>query len=326
MRPLLLGAVMASSLSWPAFAISPSMEALVRSSNVPFQGTLIINGQTVVKVVHGAGDRRRQEILSPLRMKGDLMVDSGKTLWHFSPRTQKVDLSPTRQWGDRVADRLRLLSQNYRMGLVGKEKVAGRTVHVVELLPTHGDRGSQRLWLDQVHAVPLRIERRSARGKLLERSEFREIDFLDQVDPDLFLLELPQNVAVTTSVRLLAAGRTLADLGDQLPFAVKLPAYLPQGFEGMDMQLFESKGVKSLHWRLSDGLTTLSLFMTGKEHQPELPSSRALELAPKQKAHLLEHPGRRTLCWTADRVSYAMIGDLTEPELLKIARSTVLDN
>ncbi|MNK87404.1 Sigma-E factor regulatory protein RseB precursor [compost metagenome] len=326
MRPLLLGAFMAGTLSWPAFAVSPSMEALVRSSNVPFQGTLVINGQTVVKVVHGAGDRRRQEILAPMRMKGDLIVDNGKTLWHFSPRTQKVDLSPTRQWGDRVADRIRLLTQNYRMNVLGREKVAGRAVHVVELLPTHGSRSSQRLWLDQMHAVPLRLERLSPQGKLLERTEFRDIDFLDQVDPELFLLELPQNVAVTTSVRLLAAGRTLGDLGDQVPFAVKLPSYLPRGFEGMDVQLFESKGVKSLHWRLSDGLTTLSLFMTGKDHQPVMPSSRTIDLAPKQKAHLLEHPGRRTLCWTADRVSYAMVGDLNEDELLKIARSTVLDD
>lgn len=326
MRPLLLGAFLAGTLSWPAQAAAPSMEALVRSSNVPFQGTLVINGQTVVKVVHGSGDRRRQEILSPLRMKGDLIVDNGKTLWHFSPRTQKVDLSPTRQWGDRVADRLRLLTQNYRMNVVGSEKVAGRTVHVVDLQPTHANRGSQRLWLDQVHAVPLRIERRSAKGTVLERTEFREISFLDQVDPELFLLELPQNVAVTTSVRLLASGRTLGDLGDQVPFAVTLPAYLPVGFEGLDIQLFESKGVKSLHWRLTDGLTTLSLFMTDKNHQPELPSARTVELAPKQKAHLLEHPGRRTLCWTAQRASYAMVGDLTEAELLKIARSTVLDD
>jgi sigma-E factor negative regulatory protein RseB len=317
---------MAGSLGWPAWAVVPSLDALVRSSSVPYEGTMVINGRTVVKVVHGPGDRKRQEIVSPLRMKGDLIVDNGKTLWHFSPRTQKVDLSPTRQWGDRIADRLRLLTQNYRMKVMGREKVAGRPTHVVELQSTHANRGSQRLWLDHDHAVPLRIERRSAQGRLLERTEFSEIAFPDGVSSEHFRLELPDNVAVTTSVRLLASGRTADELGDLIPFPVQMPAYLPPGYELLDVHLFEAKGVKSLHWRLSDGLTTLSLFMTNKDHHPELRTAREIDLAPKQKAHLLEHPGRKTLCWKDERLGYAMVGELTEDELVKIARSTVSDD
>lgn len=324
MRALILGSLLAGTLGLPAWAVPPSLDALVRSSGVPYEGTMVINGRTIVKVVHGPGDRKRQEIVSPMRMKGDLIVDNGKTLWHFSPRTQNVDLSPTRQWGDRVADRLRLLTQNYKMKVLGRDKVAGRSAHIVELQSTHANRGSQRLWLDQDHAVPLRIERRSAHGHLLERTEFSEITFPAAVSSEHFRLELPDNVAVTTSVRLLASGRTLEELNSQLPFPVELPSYLPRGYELLDLHLFEAKGVKSLHWRLSDGLTTLSLFMTGKAHQPELRSAREIDLAPKQKAHLLEHPGRTTLCWTDDRLCYAMIGELTEDELIKIARSTVL--
>jgi negative regulator of sigma E activity len=196
----------------------------------------------------------------------------------------------------------------------------------VELQSTHANRGSQRLWLDQDHAVPLRIERRGAHGNLLERTEFSEISFPDGVNPEHFRLELPDNVAVTTSVRLLASGRTVDELGDLIPFPVQLPAYLPRGYELLDVHLFEAKGVKSLHWRLSDGLTTLSLFMTNKDHHPDLRAAREIDLAPKQKAHLLEHPGRKTLCWKDDRLGYAMVGELTEDELVKIARSTVLND
>lgn len=323
MRRLIFGGILVGSLSFPAMAVAPSLEALVSAGNVPYEGTLVINGDTVVRVVHGPGDLKRQEIVAPLRLKGDLIVDNGKTLWHFSPRTQKVDLSPTRQWGERTSERLRLLTQNYRMKVLGRERVAGRAVHIVELQSAHANRGSQRLWLDQVHAVPLRMERRSAKGRLLERNEFREIVFPDRVDPAHFLLELPPNVAVTTSVRFLASGRTLADLRDQLPFSVRLPAYLPGGFEVLDLHLFESKGVKSLHWRLSDGLSTLSLFLTDKAHHPELPASRAIDLAPGRKAHLVEHPGRRTLCWMDARLGYAMVGELAEDELIKVARSTL---
>ncbi len=325
MRALVLGALVVGTLGGPAFAVDPSLDALVRSGDVPYRGMLVINGETVVKVVHGTGDRKRQEIMSPGRMHGDLIVDNGKTFWHFSPRTQKVDLSPTRQWGERIADRLRLLTRNYRLKMVGCEMVAGRSANVVELRSSHPDRGSQRLWLDQDHAVPLRSERRNAQGRLVERNEFREISFPGQVDPSQFLLELPANVAITTSVRLLASGRTLADFHDSLPFAARLPAYLPSGFEGMDLHLFESKGVTSLHWRLSDGLATLSLFMTDRDHHPDLPTATAVALAPNREAHLVEQPGRRMLCWTDQRLGYAMVGDLSQSELVKVARSTLSD-
>lgn len=326
MRGLLLGALIAGSLSGPASAAEPSLDALVRASGVPYEGLLVINGQTIVRVRHGAGDRRRQEFVAPPRMKGDLIVDNGMTLWHFSPRTQKVELSPTRQWADRVPDRLRLLSRNYQMKVLGREKVAGRPTHVVELQPTHAGRPSQRLWLDQVHGVPLRVERRSARGQLLERSEFSEIAFPEAMDPAQFQLELPANAAVTTSVRLLASGRTFADLPEPLPFPARLPGFLPAGFEALDVHLFESKGVKSLHCRLSDGLTTLSLFMTDRVHHPELEKAREIDLSPGRKAHLIEQSGRRMLCWSDARNGYAMIGELPEGELLKVARSSKLDD
>jgi sigma-E factor negative regulatory protein RseB len=322
---LVLGSLLAGTLSWPAVAAEPSLEALVQSSNIPYEGLLVINGRTIVRVLHGAGDRRRQEFVAPPRMKGDLIVDNGMTLWHFSPRTQKVELSPTRQWAERVPDRLRLLTRNYRMKLLGSEKVAGRPAYVVDLQSTHPNRPSQRLWLDQTHAVPLRIERRGVGGILLERSEFSEIAFPEAVDSSQFQLALPHNAAVTTSVKVLASGRKLADLREPLPFPARLPDYLPGGFEALDVHLFESKGVKSLHCRLSDGLTTLSLFMTDKAHHPDLADARAVDLAPNRKAHVLEQSGRRMLCWSGDRTGYAMIGELSADELLKVARSSLVD-
>lgn len=324
MRALLLGTLIAGGLAAPGQAVEPSLDALVRSNDVPYEGMLVINGKTIVRVRHGAGDRRRQEFVAPPRMKGDLFVDNGMTLWHFSPRKQKVEISPTRQWAERVPDRLRLLTRNYQMKILGREKVAGRSAHVVELQPTHAGRPSQRLWLDQVHAVPLRIERRSAGGQLLERSEFSEIAFPETVDPAQFQLELPANAAVTNRVRLLASGRTFADLREPLPFPARLPGFLPAGFEAVDVHLFESKGVKSLHCRLSDGLTTLSLFMTNRVHHPEMEKAREVALAPGRKAQVIEQSGRRMLCWSDERIGYAMIGELPEDELLRVARSSKL--
>lgn len=323
MRVLILGSLMAGALSLPGFAAEPSFEALVRSSSVPYRGTLVINGATVVRVTHGAGDRKRQEIVEPLKLKGDLIVDNGKTLWHFSPRTHRIDLSPTRQWGERISERLRLLTRNYRLKLKGRDAVAGRPVHVVDLVSNHPNRGWQRLWLDQDHAVPLRVERHAPNGRLLERTEFREIDFPERLDPGEFHMELPNNAAVTTSVKLLASGRTLSEVRDQIPFEVRLPGFVPPGFEVLDLHLFESRGVKSLHWRLTDGLTTLSLFLTEREHHPEPPGARVVELVPGNRGLLLEQPDRRMLCWSDSALGYVIVGELTEGELIRVARSTL---
>lgn len=316
--PLPLLAIQPSSPAIPA----PSMATLVQSSQVPYLGEMIVNHRTRLRVWHGAGDRRRQEVLSPAAMMGELIVDNGRTRWHYSPRTQDVDVSPSSLSLRRPDTSERLLSSNFRLIAIGQETVAGRPTRIVELRSIYPARGSQRLWLDTATGLPLRIERRDPEGHLVESSEFTSIQVPAKLKSETFEFVVPSRAKVTTNVQVIASGRSLPELKTRLPFPVKMPTYLPPGFEVLDVHVIETKGVRSLHWRLSDGLDMLSLFQTNREHFAPRPALAEAFSSGLTQGYLVTHGDHRMLCWKTRAGAFTLIGDLGKAELDQIAAST----
>lgn len=300
----------------------PSFARLVQAGQIPYVGELVVNGRTVLKVTHGAGDRRRQEVVSPRRMAGELVVDNGKTRWHYSPRTRRVDITPSTLGLRRPLVSERLLSRNFKLEVGGRATLLGRPTRVVEIVPLHPDRPRQRLWMDVATGLPLRTEHLSPKGLVLDRSEFRSIQLNAPLKPDAFEFTLPPRAQVTTSVQVLDAGQSLDDLQTELQFTPRLPTYLPAGFEVLDVQVFENKGVRSVHWRLSDGLGMLSLFQATRDSMPAKPDEAREVTIEGSHGYVMGHGAHRMLCWEMPNGSYSLVGDLAENELTKIAAST----
>lgn len=300
----------------------PSFARLVQAGQIPYLGELVVNGRTVLRVTHGAGDRRRQEVVSPRRMAGELVVDNGRTRWHYSPRTRRVDITPSTLSLRRPLVSERLLSRNFRLEVGARATVLGRPTRIVEIVPLHPDRPRQRLWMDVATGLPLRTEHLSPKGLVLDKSEFRSIQLNATLKPDVFEFTLPPRAQVTTSVQVLASGQTLEDLTVELPFTPKLPSYLPAGFEVLDVQVFENKGVRSVHWRLSDGLGMLSLFQTTRDSMPTKPDDAREVAFEGSRGYVMGHGAHRMLCWEMPHGSYSLVGDLGENELTKTAAST----
>lgn len=319
-RPL-LAALLLGLAAAPSSAVPLSFAALVRSNQVPYQGELVINGKTVLRVSHGPGDRLRQEVIAPPALCGELIVDNGHTRWHYSPRTDRVDIAPSAASPLSPEADERLLARNFRLKVGKSASIAGHGATVVEVLPLHGERDSQRMWLDQATGLPLKIERRDSRGQLVETSEFRSLKAPVTLAADAFEFTLPPGARITNNVQLLASGRDLSDLKADLPFPVRLPSYLPEGFEVMDVHLFEAHEVRSLHWRLSDGLEVLSLFQTARQHHAEKPAG-AETVAVGHGDGFVTHHGRHLMIgWETDAGAFTLIGDLPQQELLRIAAS-----
>ncbi|HEY9897636.1 MAG TPA: sigma-E factor regulatory protein RseB domain-containing protein [Pantanalinema sp.] len=300
----------------------PSFARLVQAGQVPYVGELVVNGRTVLRVTHGAGDRRRQEVVSPARMAGELVVDNGKTRWHYSPRTQRVDITPSTLGLRRPMVSERLLSRNFRLEVGSRATVLGRPTRIVEIVPLHPGRSRQRLWMDVATGLALRTEHLSPSGLVLDRSEFRSIQVQTALKPDAFEFTLPPRAKVGSSVQVLASGQTLDEIDVELPFTPRLPSYLPAGFEVLDVQVFESKGVRNVHWRLSDGLGMLSLFQATRESMPPMPEDAREVTFEGGRGHVLGHGSHRMLCWEMPNGSYSLVGDLAQSELTKIAAST----
>lgn len=301
---------------------APSIATLVQSSQVPYLGEMVVNRQTRLRVWHGAGDRRRQEVLSPSAMMGELIVDNGRTRWHYSPRTQDVDVSPSSLSLRRAEISERLLSSNFRLTYVGQASIAGRPTRIVELHSIYPARDSQRLWLDTATGLPLRVERRDPEGSLVETSAFTSIQVPAKLSAETFEFVIPPRAKVTTNVQVIASGRSLPELKADLPFPVKMPTYLPPGFEVLDVHVIETRGVRSLHWRLSDGLDMLSLFQTNRENLAPKPALAEAFSSGRTQGYLITHGDHRMLCWKTREGAFTLIGDLGQAELDQIAAST----
>lgn len=308
----------------PAHAVNPTptFAQLVKAGQLPYRGELVINGRTVLRVSHGGPGRQRQEVLAPPDMAGELVIDNGHTRWHYSPRTGRVDIAPS-SYGLRRSDQNeRLLERNFQLRVIRLEAVAGRPATVVELRPRYQARMSQRLWLDTATGIPLRVQRINPQGAVIETNEFRHLVAPTAVAPSDFEFALPARAKVTSSVQMVAMGRSLADLKVPLPFGVRMPGYLPPGFEVMYVQLFETHGVRSIHWRLSDGLDTLSLFQTSRDHEAQRPEGAQDMALPNATGYMVGHGWHHMLCWDSSAGSFSLVGDLSPEELKRVAAST----
>lgn len=308
-------------LAAPAAAEPVTLARLVRARQVPYQGELVVNGKTVIRVSHGTGDRLRHEVLSPPTLVGELIVDNGRTRWHYSPRNQRVDVGPSSASPLSLDASERLLARNFRLVASGSRTIAGRATVLAELVPARSRLPVRRLWLDVATGLPLRTERLDRLGKVSEVSEFRQLRAPATVPPETFEFMVPAQARVTNTVQLVASGRSLAELQGQLPFTARLPGYLPEGFELMDVHLIETRGVQSLHLRLSDGLDILSLFQAGRVHQAMRPEAARSVQIGRTEGFLTQHGGHPMLCWATPDGAFTLMGDLDQGQLIKIGAS-----
>jgi outer membrane lipoprotein-sorting protein len=314
--------VLTAPWSPPALA-QPTFAELARAGQLPYRGELVINGRTIVRVSHGGPGLQRQEVLAPPDLAGELVVDNGQTRWHYSPRTMRVDLAPSSYGLRRPEHNQHLLERNFHLVVIRSEPVAGRPATEIELRPRYAGRNSQRLWIDAATGLPLKVQRLSPRGVVLETSEFRHLEPHATIGRSEFEFALPPRARVTSSVQVLAMGRSLADLHMPVPFPIRMPGYLPAGFDVMDVQIFERGGVRSVHWRLSDGLDMLSLFQTAREHEAPRPAGAQVVTLPHvATGFMVDHGPERMLCWQTGAGSFSLVGDLGPDELERIADST----
>ncbi|HEY9766040.1 MAG TPA: sigma-E factor regulatory protein RseB domain-containing protein [Chroococcales cyanobacterium] len=319
---LLGGLSLLLSLS-PAGATGLSIGGMLRAEmGLSYAGTKRLIGQTKFLFQHGPGGKNRIEYLSPPQLKGELVIDNGQARWHFSPRDGQLDISPSEASLRAPAFFERLLRANYRP-VFGKDSViAGRKVRCLDLLPIRSGRFRQRLWLDLATQLPLRVERRDQKGKLLDFSEFTAIDFLPKPRDEAFDLVLPSLARPTTVVDRVDYGKSLSEVRDSIDFPAELPAILPSGYEVLDVQVFDAKKVRSLHWRLTDGMNTLSLFVTSSRHRTPPPrEAKVFDLGPSD-AFFASRNNANMLTWATPANSYTLIGLLPRAEMKLVALST----
>jgi outer membrane lipoprotein-sorting protein len=152
---------------------------------------MVIHGRRTSRTIEskswGQGEGKAfTEYLAPAREKGTKMLKLEDKLWIYSPSTDRIiqisghmlrqsvmgsDLS----YEDFMEDPR--LTNLYRADVTGTETIDGRPCWVLELTAKVKDVAyyKRKMWVDEARAVPLREELYAKSGKLLKRTELKDI-------------------------------------------------------------------------------------------------------------------------------------------------------
>lgn len=314
----------------PAQAAPLSPEGILRArEHLTYGGQLTISQPTPlgpktqrVRVMHGEGQRQRQEFLGPQGEVVDLVVSDGRIRWHWAPRHQAVRVSPMDTEGS-LKQRLGLLKANYDFRVLGQLRHLGRLTLLAQFQPRHPGNLTHRLWVDQATQLPLVVERREPSGELVDRSEFTAIDFQPSLAGKPFAFSLPTGCKVESTTTMLAEGDGATQPPRGLTWRPEPPHDLPEGYRLLHWQYFvDHRKVPTFAWRFHDGLNLLSCFATDARSLPAAPTgSRPVQVGSGQ-GYALAHGAKHMLAWTAGTTGYTLVGHLPEADLEQVAGST----
>ncbi len=130
------------------------------------------------------------EYLAPAREKGTKMLKLNDDLWTFSPEAnRKIRISGhmLRQsvsgsdlsYEDYMEDSS--LQKSYTAEIIGEEIVQDRNCYVVQLTARNEEvaYSSRKIWVDKEKFIPLQENRYAKSGKLLKKTEIREVMNVD---------------------------------------------------------------------------------------------------------------------------------------------------
>src|SRR5579872_5124471 len=142
-------------------------KSLAEGEDTPMRAEMVMTQRrhgitytTQAHIVQGARGRYRMEYVLPAEARGRIVFSDGQTNWQYEPgrnllaKTTMVAISEQK---DREAETL--IESNYRIVLVSdRASTAGRDAYLLDLLPRHAGKSSQRRWIDKRTYKTLRLE------------------------------------------------------------------------------------------------------------------------------------------------------------------------
>lgn len=257
-----------SALAQSAEAVTPElwllkMSEAARTSNyvgtVTYRGDGLPEDETfrVTHRFHNGIERERVRSLTGEPREVETVGD--KTIC-LLPQSRKLTVerpTPKGLFPGLTPERLRQVAQVYQFDDLGEKRVAGRLCRGIAIIPRDDFRYGYEVWADSKTAVPLKMDLRDGRGRVLEQMMFAEIEFPASIADSAFS---------ATPAQVAEAPEPPAPPVPPVVPAAPLPpmlATLPPGFHVTlrDVRQVPGKGLVE-HWLLSDGLSAISVFTT----------------------------------------------------------------
>jgi len=275
------------------------------------------------RIEHRAPDMTRRWYLAPDSLYGDSIISRGDTSYDVDPRTKRIIVSHDDALDDQVAmdDNFGLLLHNYRAVLGPDDNVAGRRVKSVLLVNKYTGETVMRIALDAETKLVLEKDRYAASGSVAHQMRFENIRYTSAIPAALFTLP--------------AAGYTrkdgpnhgipsndLASVVRTAGFQAIGPKYLPDGFLPVAGDVSDIKGIRTLHILYSDGLRTISLFENARGAAVDLSKYPVHKAKVRSSdAQYVEDGPTTLLTWASGARHFALVGEISRDELVRIASS-----
>lgn len=314
-------------------AIRVIQEVAEKSSSVSFRATKTVilwhqsgTSACISNIAHKAPNLTKTEYLpsSASSCGFRTVISDGKSTWHYEPSIQVVfhmhETSLCPDNGKSRADReeynqtedMLLIRANYEVALVATENLAGRQAYVIELKPRHPGNPSRRIWVDREYPFILKTEKYGPDGAMSSVSFYNQIEFVPLLSDDIFKLDIPPHVA---KVELPVSGNVipLDELEKEADFRIPVPEFTPPGYVIEGGILSPYKAFPSAHIRLTDGLNTISYFVS-----PGIARDKSGE---NRVSAMSDISGATVLRWSKGGYEFTLVSELDESLLTQMAQS-----
>lgn len=273
---------------------------------------------STMEIVHGTADRCRMEYTSgPL--KGTVMSSDRNEMRTYDPMSHTITVTPNIRCSH-LGDRLDLLLANHRVTSTGIKTVVGRPAYLVVVRGNGSRTILKRLWIDAETYAVLGQEDRDCRGRVRSSTHFASIRFEDAIPDSVF--ELPKGSRMISRDGGDGTEMTPGQLSKELGFTVRMPGYVPKGFEFESCRLHSCSCEcphRSACIRYTNGLTSISLFQS--KSASACPCSASCEDARQGSCVLRKSDQGNAATVTRDGISHVVLGDLPGPVITKVADS-----
>lgn len=275
------------------------------------------------RIEHRAPDMTRRWYLAPESLYGDSIVSRGDTSYSVDPHKKQIIVTHDDAIDDQVAmdDNFGLLLHNYNAVIGPDDNVAGHRAIDVLLVNKYTGETVMRIAVDAQTKLVLEKVRYSASGSVAHQMRFEQITYTNAIPAGLFDIpssgygraEGPSHGIPSNDLQAVVRTAGFAALG---------PKYLPDGFLPVAGDVTDIKGVRTLHLLYSDGLRTISLFQNARGAAVDLTKYTVHKTKVRSSdAQYVEDGPTTLLAWSSGSRHFALVGELSRTELVRIASS-----
>lgn len=275
------------------------------------------------RIEHRAPDMTRRWYLAPESLYGDFILGRGDTSYDVDPHTKRIVVVHDDALDDQVAmdDNFGLLLHNYRAVIGSDDNIAGRRAVAVLLINKYTGETVMRIVVDAETKLVLEKDRYSSTGSVAHLMRFEQIRYTNAIPAGLFSIPSTGYAHVNGPSHGIPSN-DLAAVVKTAGFHAIGPKYLPDGFLPIAGDVSEIKGVRTLHVLYSDGLRTVSLFENARGAAVDLSKYTVHSTRVKSAdAQYVEDGPTTLLTWASGSHHFALVGELSRAELVRIASS-----